>query len=164
MVESLPTSTAPASERRAASVASRSGTRSAYGRAPSVVRTPRVSTTSFSPYGMPCIGARLARLGARPLGGHGDEAAEAGRERVDAGEAGLDELHRRERPRADPLRERRDAREEDVLAELRHYGSPGRAAAARKTKAGSTSAASAKPLTAASAATRVSASASGAPA
>ena len=57
-IASLPSSTAPASFRRAVVVASSVGTRSAITLELAVVRTPSVSYRSFSAMGTPCIGPR----------------------------------------------------------------------------------------------------------
>lgn len=54
----LPTMSAPACLRRAASRASSLGMWSAYSRDPNVVRIPAVGTRSLIPTGMPCSGAR----------------------------------------------------------------------------------------------------------
>src|SRR5579872_7048006 len=55
-IDSLATSTAPASRNRSTMVASSVGIRSLYGSAPQVVRIPLVSNRSFAPHGIPCSG------------------------------------------------------------------------------------------------------------
>ena len=52
-IDSLATSTAPASRRRSTTVASTSITWFSYGLAPHVVRMPLVARRSFAPHGMP---------------------------------------------------------------------------------------------------------------
>src|SRR5947209_13064120 len=55
-VDSLATSTAPASRSRSTAVASTGGTCSSYGFAPHVVRMPGVAKRSLLPYGTPWSG------------------------------------------------------------------------------------------------------------
>ena len=57
-IDSLATSTAPAASNRSITVASSSMICCSYGRAPQVVRAPRVANRSLAPHGMPCSGPR----------------------------------------------------------------------------------------------------------
>ncbi len=57
-IDSLATSTAPASVSRRTTSASSAKTWFRYGSAPHVVGMPAVASRSFTPYGMPCSGPR----------------------------------------------------------------------------------------------------------